>query len=153
MSDQIDVRKLMWDHPDACILRAAQQAEIDSMRPIGPGVPATAANVPTFLVAYRSHAPIACGGLRPLDSEGYPGEAEVKRMYVVPAERNGRVARYIMQALENTARESGTRTLKIETSKSMMQARRFYEKCGFTPCGVYGGYRGNDHSYCFEKAL
>lgn len=124
MTDHIDVRKLTWNHPDACSLRAAKQAEIDSMRPIGPGIPAAAANVPGFLVAHRSRTPIACGVPRPLDCQRYPNEAEVKRMYIVPAKRRGLVARYMMQTLESTARESGVRTLKIQTSKRMIQARK-----------------------------
>lgn len=153
MDNDIVIRKLTWDHPDACKLRDAQQSEIDGVRPIGPGIPATAANVSIFLVAYRSEVPIACGGLRWLHSEGLYDQAEVKRMYLVPSERGGPVAKQILQALEQTARQSGVERLKVETSRGMVQARRFYEKSGFAGCEVFGGYVGNEHSVCFEKVL
>ena len=153
MDNDIVIKTLSWDHPDACSLRSAQQAEIDVVRPIGPGVPATAANVSVFLVAYRAEEPIACGGLRWLHSEGLHGQAEVKRMYVVPSERGGPVAKQILQALEGKAKENDREWLKVETSRGMAQARRFYEKNGFVGCEVFGGYVGNEHSVCFEKAL
>ena len=80
----ITILSLPYTHRDATALRAAQQLEIATLRPTGFGVPATAANVPIFLVAYDGDKPIGCGGLRPLAEQGLPGQAEVKRMYVVP---------------------------------------------------------------------
>jgi len=159
MSSPITIKSLNWTHPDASTLREAQQQEIDSLRPIGPGVSATASNVPIFLIAYEGDEPVGCGGLRPLSDQGLPGQVEVKRMYVVPSRRKAgkdgapSVACLILQALEQTARENGWKTVKIETSVAMAQARRFYEKCSYVPCAVFGGYRGSDHSVCYEKLL
>lgn len=75
---------LPYTHPDATTLRAAQQLEIATLRPTGFSVPATAANVPVFLVTYDGDEPIGCGGLRPLAEQGLPEQAELKRMYGVP---------------------------------------------------------------------
>jgi putative acetyltransferase len=151
----VTIQRLAWTHPDAIALRSAQQQEIDGLRPIGPGVSATAANVPIFLIAYDGTEPVGCGGLRPLAEQGLPEQAEVKRMYVVPSRRGRRgvVARGILEALEGVARENGWVALKVETSMAMAQARRFYEKSGYVSCEVFGGYVGSGHSVCYEKRL
>jgi len=159
MSFPITIKSLSWTHPDAATLREAQQQEIDGLRPMGLGVSASAANVPIFLIAYEGDKPVGCGGLRPLSDQGLAGQAEVKRMYVVPSQRKpGKygapsVARLILEALEQAARENGWITVKVETSKAMAQARRFYEKNDYVPCEVFGGYRGSEHSVCYEKVL
>lgn len=155
----LTIQRLSWSHPDATALRAAQQREIDSLRPLGPGVPANAANVPLFLIAYDGAEPVACGGLRPLAEQGLPGQAEVKRMYVLPSRRGsgdkeaGGVAVVILRALEEVAKEYGWVILKVETAVKMMQARRFYEKHGYVGCEVFGAYEGNEHAVCYEKSL
>lgn len=165
MSD-LTIKNVAYSHKDACLLRDAQQLEISDLRPIGPGVQATSANVSIFLIAYdANNEPVGCGGLRPLVDQGLPGQAEVKRMYVVPSRRSAgggdssqgtktsSVALSILDALERAASEHEFRVLKIETSKGMPQARRFYEKHGYLPCEVFGGYRGSEHSICYEKVL
>jgi putative acetyltransferase len=150
------IKQLDWMHPDATLLREAQQLEINDLRPVGPGISASSANVPVFLVAYDGNEPVGCGGLRPLDSQGLPGQTEVKRMYVVPSRRGSgevTVALSVLEALERSAKAHGRTVLKIETSKAMAQARKFYEKHDYVRCDVFGGYRGSEHSVCYEKHL
>lgn len=77
----ITVKQLDYLHQDSRLLRESQQREISDLRPIGPGIPATAANVPVFLVAYDGDEPVGSGRLRPLNGQ----EAETKRIYVVPS--------------------------------------------------------------------
>lgn len=162
----LTIKQVDYSHSDTCLLRDAQQAEISPLRPIGPGVQANSANVTVFLVAYdNNNEPVGCGGLRPLADQGLPGQAEVKRMYVVPARRSSgggeasqgtevsSVALSVLLALERAAKEHKFTTLKIETSKGMPQARRFYEKHGYAPCEVFGGYKGSEHSVCYEKVM
>lgn len=109
--ETLTIKQVDWSHKDACLLRDAQQLEISDLRPIGPGVQANSANVSIFLVAYDGDEPVGCGGLRPLDSQGLPGQAEVKRMYVVPSRRSSAksqgpsVALTILNALERAAKE------------------------------------------------
>jgi hypothetical protein len=80
-------------------------------------------------------------------------------MYVVPSRRSSgesqgpSVALVILNALERAASELRFTALKVETSKGMPQARRFYEKHDYLPCEVFGGYKGSDHSVCYEKVL
>jgi putative acetyltransferase len=150
------IKQLDWMRPDATLLREAQQLEIHDLRPIGPGISASSANVSIFLVAYDGDEPVGCGGLRPLADQGLPGQADVKRMYVVPSKRGPgevAVAHSLLEALEVAAKEHEWTPLKIETSKAMAQARKFYEKHDYVPCDVFGGYRGSEHSVCYEKHL
>ena len=93
----ITTNPLPYTHRDATALRAAQQLEIATLRPTGFGIPATAANVPIFLVASDELEPIGCGGLRPLFVQRLPRQTEVKSMYVVP-ERRGKVERGVVVA-------------------------------------------------------
>ena len=153
------IQRLSYSHPDATALRAAQQLEIANLRPTGFGIPASAANIPIFLVAYDGSEPMGCGGLRPLAEQGLLGQAEVKRMYVVP-ERRGKtvdggsgVAEVILEALEDVARENDWRVLRAQASKAMGQAMRFYEKHGFVRCEIFGSYKVNEHFVYYEKRL
>jgi putative acetyltransferase len=92
-----------------------------------------------------------------------PGQAEVKRMYVVP-ERRGRttgvggngivgVAEVILKALEEVARRNEWLVLRAQASKAMGQAMRFYEKHGFVRCDIFGAYKVNEHFVYYEKRL
>jgi putative acetyltransferase len=158
----ITIQHLPWSHPTATTLRDAQQLEIDPFRPRHMGIRASAANVPIFLVAFSGSEPVGCGGLRPLASVGLPEQAEVKRMYVVPERRGvstsgeANMALVILEELEKVAVEEGWGMLKVETSLAMGQARRFYEKCGFVQCELFGAYTGAENAdllVCYEKKL
>jgi putative acetyltransferase len=156
----ITIQHVTWAHPAATALREAQQLEIDPFRPRHLGIRASAANVPIFLVAFAGSEAVGCGGLRPLASQGLPGLAEVKRMYVVPERRGvsgeASVALLILEAVEKVAVENGWRTLKVETSLAMVQARKFYVKHGYVQCELFGAYRGSENAdqlICYEKVL
>ena len=170
MSTPITVKFVSFEHPDALRLCAAQQEEISAVKPIGPGIVASASNIPIFLVAYKDEEAVGCGGLRPLGPQGLEGQAEIKRMYVVPSERahkkrGGRsreisgersksVALIVLEALEQAARDQGWMTMKLETSKAMLDARKFYQKYGYVECEeIFGAYQGSDHAVCYEKLL
>jgi len=56
-----------------------------------------------FLVVYEQDRPLACGGLRRLNSE----TVEVKRMYVVPEARGRGLGRSLLASLEEQARRLG----------------------------------------------
>ena len=84
-------------------------------------------------------------------------------MYVVPAVRahkNGgkgiekSVALVILEALEQAARERDWMVMKLETSKAMMSARKFYQKHGYVECEpIFGIYPGSEQCVCYEKFL
>ena len=173
MSNPITITFVSFDHPDARRLCAAQQAEISAVKPKGPGIVACSSNFRVFLVAYKCDEAVGCGGLRPLGPQGLEGQAEIKRMYVVPSERAHQirrardeerrestgeqrkpVAQVVLEALEQAARDHGWMTMKLETGKAMVDVRKFYQKYGYVECEEnYGGYKGSEEAICYEKLL
>lgn len=159
-SPSIVVKPVSWDHPDSAHLRALQRSEINALGGCEPGTAPSAADVPVFLVAYRDGAPVGCGGLRPLCA----ASAEVKRMFVEPAHRGlvggcggaddgTSVARVILEGLESEARMRRWTVLLLETGTFLVRARRFYERCGFVECELFGGYTEAENSVCYRKEL
>jgi GNAT superfamily N-acetyltransferase len=102
-----------------------------------------------FLVAFRGHAPVACGAIRLLK----PGTAEVKRMYVAPASRGARLGRRILDALEEEARRLGARELVLETGERQAEALALYARAGFSRIEPFGEYETSPLSVCMRKAL
>lgn len=145
-----------FDHPDAARLRRAQRVELDARYGSDdhePGTPPSAADVPVFLVARADDGrPIACGGLRPLaDTVVGPATAEVKRMYVSPDARGSGVAAAVLHALEDAARDLGTRRIVLETGILQPDAIRFYEREGYESIPLFGPYVGSAESVCFGR--
>lgn len=154
-SPAITIRPTPWDHPDSAHLRSLQRTEINALGGCEPGTAPSAADVPVFLVAYRDGRPIGCGGLRPLSASS----AEVKRMFVDPGHR-GRiqgsgdsVAGLLLASLEEEAVGRGWTALFLETGTFLVGARRFYERCGFVQCEMFGGYTEAENSVCYRKML
>jgi GNAT superfamily N-acetyltransferase len=92
-----------------------------------------------FLIAYRDGVPAGCAGWR---SHGETDEvAELKRMYVEPAFRGTGVARALLAAVEDSARESGRSRLILECGSKQPEAIALYESSGYTPIEHFGFYR------------
>jgi N-acetylglutamate synthase-like GNAT family acetyltransferase len=71
-----------------------------------------------FVVAERDGRPIACGALQRLDA----GTGEMKRRYVLPDARRTGVARMVITAFEDRARERGLTRLRLETARAFTAA-------------------------------
>jgi len=147
-----------FDHPDADLLRRAQRVELDARYGSDdhePGTPPSVADVPVFLVARADDSrPIACGGLRPLaDTVLGPATVEVKRMYVAPDARGSGVAAAVLRALEDAARDLGTRRIVLETGTLQPDAIRFYEREGYESIPLFGSYVGSAESVCFAREV
>ncbi|MEA2391045.1 MAG: hypothetical protein QOK31_1154 [Solirubrobacteraceae bacterium] len=100
-----------------------------------------------FLVLYEDGVPIAGGGIKPL------GErlCEIKRMYVRPEARGRGVARRLLVALEDAARELGYAQVRLDTGARQPHARALYESSGYAEIA---DYNGNPHaSFWGEKNL
>ena len=95
----------------------------DFARPRGP-----------FLVGLNDDgAPLCCGGVKPLDGEA----AEIKRMYVVPAARGRGIAKALLAALEDAARDLGYTVARLDTGPRQPHAQRMYEAAGYLPIGNF----------------
>ncbi|MFD8741579.1 GNAT family N-acetyltransferase [Streptomyces sp. NPDC059616] len=110
-----------------------------------------------YLLAYDARdRPVATGGWRTQDrnDEGYSdGDAELKRMFVIPEGRGNGLARRILAALEDDARAAGRVRMVLETGDQQPEAIALYTSSGYTPCEKFGRYRTYESSLCFAKPL
>ncbi len=141
------------DSADARRLFTGLWAELDGL--YGNEAPSrvelTGMDVPraVFVVARESGEAIGCGAIRPFATE----IAEVKRLYVSPANRGRGVAREIMDALEQFARDNGFSEIWLETGLRQPAAIRLYESLGYTRIAGFGDYKDDPLSVCYGLSL
>ncbi|MFD4139161.1 GNAT family N-acetyltransferase [Streptomyces sp. NPDC058572] len=157
------VRTVAFDHPDAVKLNDQVQLEYIERYgdEEGDATPLDASMfVPPkglYLIAYDEEGrPLATGGWRTQDAGpfGYAdGDAELKRMYVIPEARGLGLARRILAALEEDARFAGRTRMVLETGDMQPEAIALYTSCGYLPCAKFGHYREYESSRCMAKPL
>jgi DNA-binding MarR family transcriptional regulator/GNAT superfamily N-acetyltransferase len=100
-----------------------------------------------FLLALSDGLPLGCVGLK-----GSGGEtAEIKRLWVAPSARGLGLARRLMTAAEDIARELSIKVLRLDTNSALPEAQKLYRNSGWTEID-----RFNDDPYpdtFFEKRL
>ena len=109
-----------------------------------------------FLLGLVDDAPVAMGGwrMRPdLDAVIGGRCAEVKRMFVSPMVRRRGLARRLLAALEDSARQAGIEVLALETGTMQPEAIALYEAQGYEPTVRFGHYADSDLSRYFAKRL
>ncbi|WP_411970308.1 GNAT family N-acetyltransferase [Saccharothrix longispora] len=110
-----------------------------------------------FVVGYLDDVPVACGGWRAHDvaeEEALrPGDAEIKRMYVVDSLRGRGLSRVVLAALEDAARAAGRTRMVLETGTRQPEAIGLYEAAGYGRIDNFGVYRHHPDSLCYGKAL
>ncbi|MFE3182473.1 GNAT family N-acetyltransferase [Streptomyces violascens] len=158
----MNIHQLGYDHPDAVKLNDQVQLEYaERYGDEGDITPLDAAMFlpprSLYLIAYDAEGrPVATGGWRSQDAneENYhDGDAELKRMYVVPEARGLGLARRILAALEADARAAGRTRMVLETGIKQPEAIALYASTGYEPCEKFGHYRTYDTSRCFAKPL
>ena len=100
-----------------------------------------------YVVGWEDGQAVAGGALKRLE----PGVAEIKRMYVLPGARGRGLARRLLAAIEDTARELGYERVQLDTGASQPHARALYESAGYRDRPDY-----NDNpfaAYWGEKVL
>jgi DNA-binding MarR family transcriptional regulator/GNAT superfamily N-acetyltransferase len=100
-----------------------------------------------FLVARFSGQPAGCGGVKTLS----PGVGEIVRMWVDRAHRGLGIGARILDALEEQAAALGHRRVRLDTNRSLDEAKAMYRGRGYTEIPRY-----NDNPYAnhwFEKRL
>lgn len=81
-----------------------------------------------LLVATMQGTPIGCGALK-LHRD--TAVAEVKRMWASPDVRGLGLGRRILSRLVEEAVANGMQTLRLETNRSLSEAKQLYETAGF----------------------
>ncbi|GGX77721.1 GNAT family N-acetyltransferase [Streptomyces hiroshimensis] len=160
----MQILPVAYDHPDAVKLQDRVQLEYaqrygdGDLTPLGPAQFTPPRGL--YLIAYEpGGTPVATGGWRAQEAgeEGYAdGDAELKRMYVVPEARGRGLARRILAALEDSAREAGRIRMVLETGDKQPEAIALYESSGYAPVPQerkFGTYREYEGSRCFTKPL
>ena len=154
------LRTVPFDHPDATALIAELQQEYvrryggQDVTPVD--ITEFAAPRGLFLVGYLHGEPVACGGWRAHegDEPGFAdGDAEIKRMYVVPAARGRGLARTVLAELERTAATAGRRRLVLETGLRQPEAIGLYTSSGYGEIPRFSVYRCEASSRCYAKLL
>lgn len=162
MSHAIQLLPVPYDHPDAVKLNDQVQLEYEAryggegdLTFLDPSMFSPPRGL--YLIAYdATGAPVATGGWRSQDEneEGYAdGDAELKRMYVIPEARGLGLARRILAELEQDARAAGRLRMVLETGDQQPEAIALYSSTGYTPAPKFGYYRFHDSSRCMAKPL
>ena len=102
-----------------------------------------------FLVGRVGGRPAACGAFRPLE----PGIAELKRVFVVPAQRGRGFGAQLLAELERRAAGCGYHTLRLETGTRQPESIRLYERAGWSRIENFEPHADSVWSVCFEKVL
>jgi DNA-binding MarR family transcriptional regulator len=100
-----------------------------------------------FLLAWSDGLPVGCVGLKGAGSQ----PAEVKRLWVSPTARGLGLARRLMVAVEDAARDLALPLLRLDTNSALPEAIALYRKTGWVEIP-----RFNDDPYpdvFFEKRL
>ncbi|HET9821131.1 MAG TPA: GNAT family N-acetyltransferase [Burkholderiaceae bacterium] len=160
MSTDIVIRGERADHPQVATLLTALDAYLAQLYPpeanhilsidelLAPDV--------TFLAAWLGDRVVGTGALRRMAGEpATQGLAygEIKRMYVTPGLRGGRLGRRLVESLELAAREEGLTLALLETGRDQHEAVRLYERCGYVARAAFGGYPDNGLSLFMQKSL
>ncbi|MFE7315407.1 GNAT family N-acetyltransferase [Streptomyces sp. NPDC057555] len=156
----MEIRPVRYDHPDAVRLDTEVQQEYalrygdGDLTPLAPEMFLPPHGL--YLIAYEDGRPLATGGWRVQDdtAEGYAlGDAEIKRMFVVPQSRGRGLARRILAALEADAQAAGRRRMVLETGTEQPEALSLYASSGYALVEKFGYYRTYESSRCMAKPL
>lgn len=86
-----------------------------------------------LLIAFQNGAPIGCGMMREME----PGIAEIQRVFIRPNMRGVGAGKAMMLALMDQARQDGKRIVRLDTSRKLVEAARFYTALGFSERSSY----------------
>ena len=87
---------------------------------------------------------LGCGGLSPL--MGDTATLEIQKMYFLPELRGHGLAKQLLEKCFTFALTQGYRTCYLETTESLWQAVKLYEKLGFQHLPAPKGNTGHSHA-------
>lgn len=100
-----------------------------------------------FLIARHAGKPLGCVGLR----RDAPQIGEIKRLWVERASRGAGLGQKLLSAAEAHAHALGFKRVRLDTNKSLAEARALYSKNGYREIPPYNQSPYPD--YWFEKRL
>jgi DNA-binding MarR family transcriptional regulator len=133
--------------PDARWCLGHYYAELDERFEAGFDSTAWPADATRFVIARIGGQPAGCGVLKTLG----PEVGEIARMWVDRPHRGLGIAKRILAALEDQARELGFRIVRLDTNRTLDEAKAMYRAGGYVEIERY-----NDNPYAdhwFEKRL
>jgi GNAT superfamily N-acetyltransferase len=148
----VEIIAVAYDHPDAArLIEEILRDDVDryggaDAAPVEPAEFAPPHGL--FLIGYVDGVAVASGGWR-----SHGADAELKRMYVVPAARGRGRARRMLAELERTASAAGHRRLILETGNKNAEALRLYRSCGYVEVPAFGFYADDPVSIHLGKIL
>ena len=151
--EKIKVREARFDEPAVQRLIAEAMAEL-SRRYGGTGDDTPVAGTDfappggAFFVAYDGDELLGCAGWR-----AHGADAELKRMFTTPAARGRGVARRVLTAIEESARERGCKRVILETGDKQPEAIALYLKCGYERIDDFGYYKGEEGVLSYARVL
>jgi DNA-binding MarR family transcriptional regulator/GNAT superfamily N-acetyltransferase len=98
-----------------------------------------------LLLARLDEDALGCGALKVLGD----GVGEIKRMWVAPTARGLGIAQRMLDALETRARQMELHTLRLDTNRTLLEARALYARNGYLEIPRYNENPYADH--WFEK--
>jgi GNAT superfamily N-acetyltransferase len=101
-----------------------------------------------FLTAWQDGVLAGCAAWR-----AHGEDAELKRMYTVPAARRRGVAAALLAEIEMSARAAGKRRVILETGEKQPEAIALYEKCGYIRIEDFGFYKDYPMARCYGRVL
>ncbi|MEV0716743.1 GNAT family N-acetyltransferase [Asanoa sp. NPDC050611] len=152
----MEIRQLPFTAPESIALVADLLADLgDRYNSPGDETPVDASEFEppdgAFLVAFLDGAPVGCAGWR---GHGTDGEtAELKRMWTAPAGRRKGVARAVLRAIEDSARDAGRKRVILETGDRQPEAIAFYVANGYERIPDFGYYRNEPGVRSYGRML
>ncbi|MBJ6118702.1 GNAT family N-acetyltransferase [Pontibacter sp. BT310] len=101
------------------------------------------------IIAYKDGVVAGCGAIKSYTET----IVEVKRMFVHPDFRRQGIAKQILTALEDWAKELNYTATILETGMKQAEAIELYKNSGYTVIPNYGQYAGVENSVCMQKQL
>lgn len=106
-------------------------------------------DIKTAILLTVHEQPAAIGCFKPFNET----TVEIKRMFVAKAFRGHGLAKTVLTALEEWAKENGYANAVLETSVHFTVARNLYESRGYSIIPNYPPYQNLPESVCLKKAL
>ncbi|MEV4709184.1 GNAT family N-acetyltransferase [Actinoplanes sp. NPDC049316] len=152
--EKIKIREAGFGDPAVQRLIAAAMAEL-SARYGGSGddTPVTPSDFAppdgAFLVAEdETGRLLGCAGWRT-----HGDDAELKRMFTIADSRGRGVARQVLAAIEESARQRGRKRVILETGDKQPEAIALYEKYGYERIEDFGYYKGEPGVLSYARTL